>query len=538
MSQSHSSDNIAPVPVIQVDEAVKEVPSGSSEEPSAIDKMRLKMRPLLLYVVSLAQFLDIVNGTSVSVALIPIAENLNFEASQTLWIINAYTTAFAGFLLFSGRLGDLFGHRRLFMFGLFWFATWALVVSFSSSPVMLAIARALQGVSAASTVPTALALISTNYPAGPERTKAISIFGAFGGMGAVAGLLMSGGILAAAGWRWVFRVSSIVAYILLILGFLTIPIIPAKNEAVKIDYVGAITATLGVTGVVYYISIGVDYGWADSKTLPILIIGLVLIAAFIYTESKVQSALMPLRVWRNRAFSASTVLAFVSMAMAQGTMYNVNMVFQRIYRWNAIQTALGFLVHALLAVVVFATLGRVLSRLRLKPLVLIGFLLRCATGLMFAFVSERCSYWRLPFPALIIHIIGVGLTLLPIQVTVVRDADNRDQGLVGAIYNTSLQLGAPFGIAILNVVAISTTTNGYSIQSDSVDLMRGYRNAFFGIIALGLVGFVIALIFLPWDRSSRPSKESIQECEAVVDMEVDAAIATNTVKDAIINDSK
>ncbi|KAF9348255.1 hypothetical protein BGX26_000315 [Mortierella sp. AD094] len=499
MAQSPSSDTIIPVPVSQVDEEVEEVASGTSDGSSTIDKMRVRMRPLLLYVVSFAQFLDIVNGTSVSVALIPIAENLNFEASQTLWIVNAYTTA---------------------------------------SPVMFAIARALQGVSAASTVPTALALISTNYPAGPERTKAISIFGAFGGMGAVAGLLMSGGILAAAGWRWVFRVSSIAAYILLILGFLTIPIIPAKNEAAKIDYIGAITATLGVIGIVYYISIGVDYGWADSKTLPILIVGLVLIVVFIYTESKVQSPLMPLRVWRNRAFSTSTILAFVSMAMAQGTMYHVSMVFQKVYRWTAIQTALGFLVHAILAIVVFATLGRVLSRLRLKPLILAGFLLRCATGLMFAFVSEHNSYWRLPFPALIIHIIGVGLTLLPIQVMALRDADNRDQGLVGAIYNTSLQLGAPFGIAILNVVAISTTTNGYNTQSSSLDLMRGYRNAFFGTIAFGLAGFVIALIFLPWDRSNRPSKELIQECEVVVDMEVGATVATDTHKDATVNDSK
>ncbi|KAG0286195.1 hypothetical protein BGZ96_009643, partial [Linnemannia gamsii] len=141
-----------------------------------LDRLRQKFRPALLYVVSFAQFFDIVNGASVSVAILPIAQDLHFTVPQVLWILNAYTISFAGLLLVSGRLGDLFGHRRMFMFGLFWFALWALVVSFSTSPIMFILARALQGMGAAATVPTAMALIATTYPAGPERTKAFSIF--------------------------------------------------------------------------------------------------------------------------------------------------------------------------------------------------------------------------------------------------------------------------------------------------------------------------------------------------------------------------
>ncbi|KAG0255447.1 hypothetical protein BGZ95_005760, partial [Linnemannia exigua] len=299
---------------------------ASSKHLKDIDRVRLKLRPALLYVVSTAQFFDIVNGASVSVAILPIAQDLKFSVTEVLWILNAYTITFAGLLLLSGRLGDLFGHRRMFMFGLFWFAIWALVVSFSTSPIMFILSRALQGMGAASTIPTAMALIATNYPVGPERTKAFSIFGAFGGLGAVTGILLAGGLIASIGWQWIFRISAIAAFILLAISFLVIPLTPPKTEKPKVDFLGAITATLGVTGIVYYISTGVEYGWGSAKTIPIF------------------------------SFSTSVLLAFVSMAKFQGIIYYANMVFQEVYQWTPIKTALGFLVHSLLAIVVFGIL--------------------------------------------------------------------------------------------------------------------------------------------------------------------------------------
>ncbi|KAK3809769.1 MAG: major facilitator superfamily domain-containing protein [Linnemannia elongata] len=470
-----------------------------------LDRLRLKFRPALLYVVSFAQFFDIVNGASVSVAILPIAQDLHFTVPQVLWILNGYTISFAGLLLVSGRLGDLFGHRRMFMFGLFWFALWALVVSFSTSPIMFILARALQGMGAAATVPTAMALIASTYPAGPERTKAFSIFGAFGGLGAVVGILLAGGLIASIGWTWIFRISAIAALILLALSFIVVPVAPAKAEKPKVDYLGAITATTGITGIVYYIITGVEYGWGNAKTIPVFVVALALIALFIFIESRVQSPLMPLRIWKLKSFTTSVVLAFVSQAKFQGIIYYANMTFQEVYEWSPIKTALGFLAHSILAVVVFTVLGRLLPRLPLKPLILIGFLLRSGTALMFSFVDEHTSYWALPFPAFIIHIFGVGLSLLPIQITAVRDAENKDQGLVGALYNTGLQLGAPFGLAILNVIAISTNGNIGGAVHGGPALAKGFHNAFYAMVAMGLFGFFLSLVILPWDKPVRPA---------------------------------
>ncbi|KAG0374902.1 hypothetical protein BGX24_009779 [Mortierella sp. AD032] len=497
---------------------------ASSENLKDLDHLRLKLRPALLYVVSTAQFFDIVNGASVSVAILPIAQDLNFAVTEVLWILNAYTITFAGLLLLAGRLGDLFGHRRMFMCGLFWFALWALVVSFSTSPIMFILSRALQGMGAACTIPTAMALIATNYPAGPERTKAFSIFGAFGGLGAVTGILLAGGLIASIGWQWIFRISAIAVFILLAISFLVIPLTPPKAEKPKVDFLGAFTATLGVTGIVYYISTGVEYGWGSAKTIPIFVIAVVLLVSFVFIESRVHHPLMPLRIWKVKSFSTSVLLAFVSMAKFQGIIYYANMVFQEVYQWTPIKTALGFLVHSLLAIVVFGILGRTLPRLPLKPLILTGFLLRCVTALMFSFVNEHTSYWAIPFPAFIIHIFGVGLSLLPIQITAVRDAENKDQGLVGALYNTGLQLGAPFGIAILNVIAISTNGNSTGSVRGGPALMKGFRNAFYAMIAMGLFGFFLALAILPWDKPVRPAAKNNQKTEEVEPAELERGL--------------
>ncbi|KAG0003918.1 hypothetical protein BGZ65_001210 [Modicella reniformis] len=284
---------------------------------------------------------------------------------------------------------------------------------------MFVIARALQGVGAAGTLPTAMAIIATNYPPDPERAKAFSVFAAFGGMGAVAGILLAGGLVSSIGWSWIFRISSIAGYILLILGYITIPPAGVKKDVKpKVDNLGTITATLGITGIVYYISTGVEYGWAHVKSLPVLIVGLVFTALFIGIETKVDAPFVP-----------PSNLAIPNF-------------------FDCSRPSFRFHGHGT---------GRVSS------------------------------------------------TLLPIQVIAIRDADNKDQGLVGAIYQTGLQLGAPFGIAILNVVAISTNDNashvgeGSGVSSGGPQLMKGFRNAFYGTMVMSAFGFVLALIFLPWD---------------------------------------
>ncbi|KAG0267454.1 hypothetical protein DFQ27_008745 [Actinomortierella ambigua] len=502
---------------IQEDSTVKTLHANAPPTPKTenkFDALRERLQPLLLYVVSLAQFLDIVNGASVSVALFSIAKDLHFDVGQMQWIVSAYTLSFAGLLLVAGRIGDLFGHRRVFLTGLAWFSIWSLVVSFARSPVVFSVARALQGVGAAFTIPTALALIAITYPAGPARTKALSIFGAFGAMGAVVGILLAGAFLSSIGWEWLFRLTAIISFALFLIGFISIPSSPPKATKPVIDYPGAITITASIVLLVYYISAGVDEGFADKKTLPMLIVGLILLGVFLYIETKVSHPIMPFRVWKSRYFPVSFVLTFIGMAQFQGILFYVTLIYQEVYGWNAIKTAVGFIVHSVLAVVVFTVLGRVLPRFPFKPFIVLAFLFRSVTALMFAFVDEDTSYWALPFPALIIHVFGLGFSMLPLQVTALKDAANEDQGVVGALYSAALQMGAPFGLAIFNV--ISAAANGTDPSVTGPVLMTGYKNALFAVAAFGGVAFLVALVFVPYDKPSLPKKPANDDVEANV----------------------
>ncbi|KAI1318770.1 hypothetical protein EDD11_005841 [Mortierella claussenii] len=468
----------------------------ASSSPATMSKFQafcIKCQPLMLYVVSMAQFLDIVNGASMTVAMLPIARELNFEIQQQQWLISSYALSFGGLLLIAGRMGDLFGHRRVFLSGLFWFGIWSLVNGFSKSPVMLCISRALQGMGAAAQIPTALALIAIKYPAGKSRTRALSIFGAIGAMGAVTGLLLSGALTSTIGWQWIFFISSIMSAILFVLGVFAIPDAPGLHgESPKIDVGGAITATTGIVCVIYYISSGVETGWASPKTLPVLCVGIVLLAAFIWLERRISYPIMPFHIWRHRAFSTSFVLIFMMQASFQGFLYYSTLIFQEVMGYAIMKTSLSFLVHGLSGIVVYSILGKFLPRLALKPFIAFGFLLLACSALMFAFVTPTSVYWGLPFLAMIVNVFGLGLVMLPAQITALRDASDDDQGVVGAIYNVGLQIGAPFGLAILTVISgkLNDPTPGPA-------RMHGYKYALIGDAAFAILGLALTLIFLP-----------------------------------------
>ncbi|KAF8972798.1 hypothetical protein BGZ46_010076 [Entomortierella lignicola] len=454
---------------------------------SRFQQICLKFEPLMLYVVSMAQFLDIVNGASMTVAMLPIAEDLKFEVQQQQWLISSYALSFGGLLLIAGRMGDLFGHRRVFLSGLFWFGLWSMINGFSRSPIMLCISRAFQGMGAAAQIPTALALIAIKYPAGKARTQALSVFGAIGAMGAVTGLLLSGALTSTIGWQWIFYISAILSAILFVIGVFAIPNASGLHgESPRIDVGGAFT----VTG-------GVETGWASAKTLPVLCVGIVLLAIFIMIEKRISYPIMPFHIWKHRAFAVSFMLIFIMQAAFQGYLYYSTLIFQEVLGYSIMRTSLSYLVHGLSGIVIYSILGKFLPKLPLKPFIALGFICLACSAIMFSFVTETSTYWVLPFLAMIVNVFGLGLVMLPAQITALRDASDVDQGVVGAIYNVGLQIGAPFGLAILTV--ISGKLNG---EIPGPERMHGYKYSLIGVAVFAAIGLVLTLIFLPHVKPS------------------------------------
>ncbi|KAG0208368.1 hypothetical protein BGX28_000662 [Mortierella sp. GBA30] len=531
-----SNSNDTMVSITHVDPALEKpgdssIPTLPEVDPANVttfQRICLKAQPLMLYIVSMAQFLDIVNGASMTVAMLPIARELNFEVSQQQWLISSYALSFGGLLLIAGRMGDLFGHRRVFLSGLFWFGLWSLVNGFSKSPVMLCISRALQGMGAAAQIPTALALIAIKYPAGKARTRALSVFGAIGAMGAVTGLLLSGALTSTIGWQWIFFLSAIMSAILFVLGFFAIPQVPGLHGVdPKVDVGGSITATGGIVCVIYYISSGVETGWASAKTLPVLCIGIVLLAIFIVIEKRISYPIMPFHIWKHKAFTTSFILIFIMQAAFQGFLYYSTLIFQEVLGYSIIRTSLSFLVHGLTAIVVYSVLGKFLPRLPLKPIICAGFMFIAASAAIFAFVTSDSIYWLKPFLALIANVFGLGFVMLPAQITALRDAADDDQGVVGAIYNIGLQIGGPFGLAILTV--ISGKLNGQNPDLPGADRMYGYKYALLGDMGFALLGLVLTIFFLPHVKpaSKDPKAPSLEEGGVAASMDEDEARSTD-----------
>ncbi|KAF9432474.1 hypothetical protein BGZ76_010770 [Entomortierella beljakovae] len=461
---------------------------------SAIQK---KLEPLMLYVVSMAQFIDIMNGSAMTVAIVDISKNLNFDSYSTQWIVSSYIVTFGGFLLLSGRIGDMYGHRNVFLAGQIWFGVWSLIVSFSTTPVMFCITRALQGIGASMSVPTALGLITTTYPVGPKRTKALSIFGGFGASGAAIGLMIAGAFIASMDWSWIFKFSSILSFIIFAAGIFTIPSTPIKKDQPKLDIFGAISVTASMICIIYYISTGSSTGWASAQNLPVLIAGVVLLGAFVWIETRwVSSPIMPFRIWKLKNFSSAFVAVIFFQGQFQGFCYYSSLIFQNVMGYSIMKTSLAFLAHSIATIITFTILGKILPKYRLKPFVLFGFSFRCFAAIMFAYVTSSTSYWTLPFFGLMVHVIGIGTSLLPAQITALKDGRNEEQGVIGALYSTAMQIGAPFGLAI--VTAISENTVNFNGHEDSVELlMESYRYGLFGVAGLGVIGFILTAFLMP-----------------------------------------
>ncbi|KAG0041473.1 hypothetical protein BGZ83_001760 [Gryganskiella cystojenkinii] len=483
---------------------------------------------LLLAIVSFAQMLDIINVASVTIVLPKVMEDVGFQVDQLQWVSSAYSLAYGAFLLLGGRLGDLFGHRNIYIFGVTWFSIWAIVNGFSHSPVMLSVSRALQGMGAGFTVPSALAILTTTYPVGPERTLALSIFGGTAAIGSVVGVLLGGILGTYVGWRWLFYITGIIGFILVLAGFLVIPADKAqgKVEDRRIDFVGITFFTAGIVTIIYYLSEGPASGWAVAKTLTPFIIGLVLLALFFVIENKIDYPIMPLHIWKSRRLVASCATAMVMMAAMNAHFYYTSMAFQNVLGYSAIKTSLSFLVHGIGAIIGVGILSVVVNKVATKIIIIVGWLFLIASGVLWAQLKENSSYWAVPFPALILNLIAMVCIWLCCQINSVADAADEDQGVVGAVYNVCLQIGAPIGIAISNIVA----NNKNGPLAHGAQLLPGYRNAFYSYTIMAAIGLFVTIIVNP---NSDPFKKGkpIEDVEKSVDDDV-----TETVSDPGVGD--
>jgi EmrB/QacA subfamily drug resistance transporter len=441
------------------------MPPGSTavlEAPPAAPDRRPRRLGLALVVIAAAQLMVVLDATIVNVALPHVQHALGFSGSGLEWVVNAYALTFGGFLLLGGRAGDILGRRRVFIAGIILFSVASLLGGFATTQAWLLAARALQGVGGAIVAPTALSLITTTFPEGPARNRAMSVYASMSIGGAAIGLMAGGLLTTYFSWRWVLFVNVPIG----IAVALAAPRVlgTSKRHPGRFDLPGAITGTIGLAALVYGLSSaattanGVSH-WGDTKVLASLAAAVVLLAAFIIIESRSTHALMPLRIFRNRNRSGAYLIMLCVGTALFGMFFFLTIFVQSVWGYSALKTGIAYLPMVATIMAMAGVSAVLVPRIGARPLLLAASAI--TTGGMFwlSRINEHSSYAGGLLGPMLLTAAGLGMLFMPATLVALSRVSDEDAGLASSLVNTGQQVGGSIGLAVLGTVAWTVVAN-------------------------------------------------------------------------------
>jgi EmrB/QacA subfamily drug resistance transporter len=444
-----------------------------------------------------AQFMVILDVSVVNVALPSISSALHFSGSSLAWVVDAYTLTFAGFLLLGGRLADLIGRRRVFVFGLGLFAATSLVGGTSDSEATLIVARALQGIGGAVIAPASLAIISSTFSEGEERNRALGAWGAMGGVGGATGVLLGGILTEALSWRWILFINVPVGVLAALAAWRIVAADGARQPLRgRLDVPGALTVTAGLIVMVFGIVRASVWGWGSARTLGLIALGLALQGLFLLIEARFSKhPLMPLRILRSRALLGANGVIFLLGAGAFAMWFFVSLYLQKVLGASPIQAGLAFLPMTIVIVICSTVAGRFAQRVGAPALMAGGMALIALGLLMFTGVSAGGTYLGDVLVPGLLASAGIGFTFVPVTIVALRGVAPADTGLASGMVNTSRQIGGSLGLAVLATISV-TVANQYRFPNSHAALAGGFSQAFAYGAAFAVAGVIVALSLL------------------------------------------
>jgi EmrB/QacA subfamily drug resistance transporter len=456
---------------------------------------------IVLAIVCLAQFMVVLDISIVNVALPSIQRDLHFSAANLQWVVTAYSLTFGGLLLLGGRLADIFGRRRIFLFGLILFTGASLLGGFAGSQGMLIAARSLQGVGAAVLSPATLTILTVTFTEQKARAKALGVWSAVAAGGGAAGALFGGVLTQYLSWRWILFVNVPIGVVLY--PFARFVLVESKAEGARrrLDVAGSITVTVGLLALVYTIVHTDQVSWTSSSTFLTGAIAVALLAAFGVIESKLADhPLVPLRLFRSRALTSANLVMFCFGIAMFAMWFFLSLYLQQVIGYNPVTTGLTFLPQTA-AIAVGATIaGRLAPRLGPRNVLVAGAL--CAAGGLFwlSFIQAGDSYWSGVSGGGILATFGMGLAFTPIALSATGGVPREDAGVASGLVNSSRQIGASLGLAVLSTVAATHITSllaGRTVISGEarrVAMTAGYSRGFLIASIVALCGGALALM--------------------------------------------
>src|ERR671918_1631587 len=444
-----------------------------------------------LAVLGVAYLMVILDVSIVNVALPSIQLDLGFTTEDLQWVVSGYALTFGGFLLLGGRVGDLLGRRTLFMVGLGLFLVTSLLAGLSTSSEMLIVARLLQGAAGAILSPSVFSIVTVTFAEGAERNKALGILGGIAGSGAAIGVLLGGVLTEYVGWQWIFFVNIPIAAVTLALVPRYVRESRADGLRRHFDSFGAVTVTASLMLLVFGLTQANRVGWGSAQTIGVFIGSAVLMAIFLANETRSQSPLVPLGIFRRRTLTGANLIGFGLGTMIFGMFFLLSLYMQQVLGYSALKTGFGYLSVALTVVVAAAISQAFVTRLGVKPVLVIGMALLGAGLVYFSQVSVGGSYLGDLLPGFLIVGVGIGFSFVPISIAALAGVRDSEAGLASGLINTSQQIGGALGIAALSTLATTTTRDAIaSGTSQPFALTDGFEAAFWGAAAVAALGIL------------------------------------------------
>lgn len=461
-------------------------------------------RWLALYILCLGVLMIVLDSTIVNVALPSIRADLGFTETSLVWVVNAYLLTFGGFLLLGGRLGDLFGHRRVFLLGLAAFTLASAACGLATTQQMLIIARAVQGIGGAVVSAVALSLIMNVFTEPGERAKAMGIYGFVCSGGGSVGVLLGGLLTSSLGWHWIFLVNVPIGIAVYALCRALLPAGRGLADAHHLDIGGALTVTAALMLAVYAIVNGNEAGWMSPATLWKLGAAVVLLGAFLVIESRVQAPLMPLSLFRLKSVATANVIAVLWAAGMFAWFFISALYLQQVLGRGPMEVGLAFLpANLIMAVCSLGISAKLVMRFGIRGPMTVGLVLAAGGLLLFARAPVDGNVWVDVVPAMALLGVGAGIAFNPLLLAAMNDVPPHESGLASGMVNTSFMMGGALGLAVLASLAANRTQQAMTAGfTEAGALNAGYHMAFATGAGFALLAALIGLVRFAGARAS------------------------------------
>jgi EmrB/QacA subfamily drug resistance transporter len=462
-------------------------------------------RWIALYVLCAGVLMIVLDATVVNVALPSIKGDLNFTQNNLAWVVNAYLIAFGGLLLLSGRIGDLIGHRKVFLVGIGIFTVASLLCGLAQSQEMLIAARFVQGGGGALASAVTLGMIVTMFPEPREQAKAIGVYGFVASAGGSIGLLVGGVLTDAISWHWIFFVNVPIGLLTAFLAMRLVAARPGIGIGEGADVPGAILVTSGLMLAVYTILGVEEHGWTSARTLILAAVSIALVAAFVLRQARIPKPLMPLRLFRSRNVAGANGIICALVVGMFGIFFLGALYMQLVLGYKPLEVGLAFLP----ATLIMGTLSlgftdKVNMRFGPRNVLIFGLTFLIAAMLLMARTPVDGDYWVDLFPVMLLFRVGAGVSFPALMMLAMSGATPSDAGLASGLVNTTAQVGGAIGLAVLATVSAERTQSLLADgDSQAAALTGGFHVAYLIGAALAFVGIAAAVFVL---RSQMPAE--------------------------------